>query len=71
MKFQEIQATTIEQLMIAHRGNISQAAKDIGINRGTLRRYIVNKENVLLVNCGGKLKVYVADRRNGQYKKGN
>ena len=70
MKFTDTPTTTIDEVLISTRGNISQAAKAIGINRGTLRNYIAKKDKVLLVQVDGKLIPFVADRRQGAHKKG-
>lgn len=69
MKFTDTPTTTLDELLISTRGNISQAAKAIGINRGTLRNYIAKKDKVLLVQIDGKLVPFVADRRQGAHKK--
>ncbi|CAM0102530.1 hypothetical protein MYOV065v1_p0057 [Vibrio phage PS15B.2] len=69
MKFTDTPTTTIDEVLIEHRGNISHAAKMIGINRTTLRNYIKKKDKVLLVEIDGKLVPFVADRRQGSYKK--
>lgn len=69
MKFTDTPTTTIDEVLISTRGNISQAALKIGINRGTLRNYIAKKDKVLLVEIEGRLVPFVADRRQGSYKK--
>ena len=69
MKFTETQTTTIDEVLISTRGNITHAAKKIGVTRDTLRRYIQKKDKVLLVEIDGKLVPFVADRRQGHHKK--
>ena len=69
MKFTDTPTTTIEELLIKHRGNISHAALELGINRTTLRNYNKKKDKVLLVQVDGKLVPFVADRRQGAHKK--
>lgn len=69
MKFTDTKTTTIKELLIKHRGNISHAALELGINRTTLRNYIKKKDKVLLVEIDGKLIPFVADRRQGHFKK--
>jgi len=72
MQTKMIEVADLEQLMIKHRGNITQAAKEIGLNRGTLRRYINGDgSNVILVKDGEKFAPFVFDRRSGHHKKGN
>lgn len=71
MKFTDTPITTIDEVLISTRGNKSHAAAKIGINRGTLRNYIAKKDKVLLVEIDGKLVPFVADRRQGSYKKEN
>ncbi|AUR89519.1 DNA binding HTH domain protein [Vibrio phage 1.124.O._10N.286.49.B1] len=69
MKFTDTPTTTLDELLIKHRGNISHAALELGINRTTLRNYIAKKDKVLLVQIDGKLVPFVADRRQGAHKK--
>lgn len=69
MKFEAIMSTTIDELMISTRGNQVAAAEIIGINRGTLCRYIANKDKIMLVQVDGKLTPFVCDRRNGHHNK--
>ncbi|AKU42597.1 hypothetical protein [Vibrio phage H188] len=71
MKFTDTKTTTIDEVLINTRGNITHAAKKIGVTRDTLRRYIQKKDKVLLVEIDGKLVVFVADRRQGHHKKAN
>ena len=72
MKFEPIMATTLEEVLIHTRGNQTEAAAIIGVNRGTLRKYLEggDTDKVLIVQRDGKLTPFVADRRNGHYKKG-
>lgn len=60
---------TLETLLTAHRGNQTQAALEIGVNRGTLRTWLKTKQKVMLVRDGNKLIPYVSDRRQGHHKK--
>ena len=71
MKFTDTKTTTIDEVLINTRGNITHAAKKIGVTRDTLRRYIQKKDKVLLVEIDEKLVVFVADRRQGHHKKAN
>lgn len=67
--YEVAQYISLSTLMIAHRGNITQAAKEIGVNRGTLRTWLKTKQKVMLVKDNGKLTPYVSDRRQGHHKK--
>ncbi|AUR86599.1 NinH [Vibrio phage 1.087.A._10N.261.45.F9] len=69
MKFTDTPTTTIDEVLISTRGNVTHAAKKIGVTRDTLRRYIQKKDKVLLVEVDGKLMAFVADRRQGHHKK--
>lgn len=69
MKFETVMTTTLEELLISVRGNQTQAAELIGVNRGTLRKYIEQPEKVIIIQRDGKLTPFVADRRNGHFKK--
>lgn len=67
--YKDAKFITLETLLVAHRGNQTQAALEIGVNRGTLRKWINGSQRVMLVREGDKLTPYVADRRQGHHKK--
>ena len=71
MKFTDTKTTTIDEVLISTRGNITRSAEKIGVTRDTLRRYVQKKDKVLLVEIDGKLVAFVADRRQGHHKKAN
>lgn len=63
---------TLDDILIKCRGNQTAAATLLGVNRGTLRKYINNKMDLIITtNIDGTYKVYiaVADRKNGIHKK--
>ena len=63
---------TLQDILIQCRGNQSAASTLLGINRGTLRRYINEGVELLITqNVDGTYKPYIAiqDRKNGAHKK--
>lgn len=63
---------TLDDILIKCRGNQTAAATLLGVNRGTLRKYINNKMDLIITtDIDGTYKVYisVADRKNGIHKK--
>ena len=71
MKFKITPTTTINEVLLANNGNKTETAKALGINRGTLRKYIAKKDKVLILDIDDQLVPFVADRRQGHHKKGS
>lgn len=42
------EVTTLDEVMMVTRGNISAAAKLLGVNRGTVRKYLGMKDEQLV-----------------------
>lgn len=67
-----MEVCTLDDILIKCRGNQTAAATLLGINRGTLRKYINNKTDLFVAtDVDGTYKIYisVADRKNGIHKK--
>lgn len=69
MKFQEIKVTTLDDVLLSERFNQTKTAELLGVNRGTLRGWIRDKKQIIIALEDGKLVPYVADRRNGHWRK--
>lgn len=67
-----MESYTLDDIMVKCRGNQTAAATLLGINRGTLRKYLADKVDLIItMKDDGTYKVYIAveDRKNGAYKK--
>lgn len=71
MKFENIEVTTLEQVMISTRGSITHAASKLSMGRSTLRKHLKTPDNVIIMLVDGKLKPFICDRRTGHHKKAN
>jgi sulfur carrier protein ThiS len=69
-KTKPVETLTIDDLLIAYRGNQSAVAVALNTSRSTIRKYIYEKMDVLIVVKDGVYKVYVHGRKNGAWKKG-
>ena len=64
---------TLNEIMVMCRGNISMAAKMLGINRGTLRKHLERKTDLIIKKeDDGTYRPYIAmtERSSGYHKKG-
>lgn len=49
IKTKFVECCTVNEAMVFYRGNQSQAAKDMSINRGTLRRWLDDGDKLVMV----------------------
>lgn len=66
MREKTIVVSLMSELLIQTRGNLSQVAKQLGINRGTLYNYYDKGTDMLLIKNGDKwIPVAPISRRDG------
>ena len=70
VKFSTVEFTTISALLDFYGGNLTHAAARLGVNRTTLRRYVNENIDVIILKVNGQLRPYTKDRRTGHHKKG-
>ncbi len=68
-KTKPVETLTLDDFLIFYRGNQSAVAVTLGVSRSTIRKYIDQKTDVLIVIKDGVYKVYVHGRKNGAWKK--
>lgn len=47
LKTKWVEVISLHEMMVYYRGNISMAARDLGINRASLRKYLESDEERL------------------------
>lgn len=68
-KVRTIEFVTLDDVMHEYRYNKTKVAEVIGVNRGTLRKYLNGSVEVLLVKDDDGYKAFVHGRENGAHKK--